>query len=130
MIRIILLSVSIIMLSTFAYAETYENSACEEGKSGEPCACSNGLPGKCDSGSAKPGLYCHCDDHPPATKKGNSDGCESQGQLCPCSQYNWEGKCDSGSAQPGLYCHCIDPAAKLKEIEKETEEKAFEEDDG
>ena len=62
MIRIVLLSVSMIMLSTSAYAERFESrDGCVN--PGQECHCSNtGWPGKCDTTPGTIILYCHCGD--------------------------------------------------------------------
>lgn len=108
MIRMTLLSVSMIILSTSAYAEINEKSdGCES--QGQACVCSNtGRGGECDSEFDIPGLYCHCDDHSTATKNENSDGCENMSQVCTCGGTGWSGTCGLGSAKAGLYCHCGD----------------------
>ena len=88
MIRIFLLSVSISMLSTSAYANNNENSDGCESQS-QACTCSfggvNTGSGKCDSGSAKPGLYCHCGDYPPVTK---IEGDKTSQTMVPFDQCN------------------------------------------
>ena len=94
MIRTILLSVSIILLSTSAYAEEGENSdGCENQR--QACTCPHiAYPeGECDFGPIKPGLYCHCYNHQPLPKIAgekplqtdiNFDECDASnlGQQC------------------------------------------------